>query len=160
MLSPLLKPPAPVAAFDDSPLPPHPIEVALSAELRVDAATEPPERICFHCGSGIYASPRALTAHCPGCRRLMNLRNVDLRGEVLDTQSITAGTITVHADARVSGELLGGRVVIAGRFLGTIGASHRCIILGTGKVAGHIVCRHLTVEPGAEMAAEVERIET
>ena len=151
-----LRPPAAfAAALEDPPLPPHPIELLTPA---IDAATELPQRICPYCGHGIYSSPRAATAHCHGCRRLVPVAATDFHGEVLGAETRTAGIIRIHADARVSGTLFASNIIVEGRFLGTLAAWRHCSIRSTGKVAGTIICRNLVMEDGAQLEADIQSL--
>ena len=122
------------------------------------APREAVEKPCIHCGTLIIASPRTLAAHCPGCGQHVALQDLTLTGDVTAERTATAGNITVTRDARISGDLLGARVFIHGRVLGNIIAADECRVHPTGKVAGQIICRKITVEPGATLEGSIQRV--
>jgi hypothetical protein len=117
-----------------------------------------PERCCVYCGHAIYVGPRVPRVRCPKCFQDIAVQDVLLVGVVESGQIVTAGKIVVHEDARVAADLVACSVEIAGRVLGNILASQRCVILPTGKLAGRILCRHLDLRPGAEVVGEIELI--
>ena len=117
-----------------------------------------PERCCVYCGHPLYAPPRLPRVRCPRCFQELPIRDIHLTGVVENQQIVTAGKITVAPDARVSANLVGCTVEVAGHVLGHILASQTCRILSIGKVAGNILCRHLEVEPGALLEAQVELV--
>jgi cytoskeletal protein CcmA (bactofilin family) len=121
-------------------------------------ATVRPERCCVYCGHGLYAPPRMARILCPRCFQELPVRDVQLTGEVRQDQVITSGKIVVSPSAHVAASLIGCTVDVSGDVLGSILASQTCRIRATGKVAGHILCRHLELEPGAHLEAQVELV--
>lgn len=84
---------------------------------------------------------------------------VSTRGKLI-IKGIAKGTITgedvviaeegsVYANTKVVS------MTIGGTFEGEINASKELIILSTGKCTGQIVCKDLTVEPGAVLNAQI-----
>jgi Polymer-forming cytoskeletal len=128
-------------------------------EVTASRETVRPERCCVYCGHGIYVGPRVPRVRCPKCFQDIAVQDILLVGVVETGQVVTAGKITVDADARVAADLVACSVEIAGRVLGNILASQRCVILPTGKQAGRILCRHLDLRPGAEVVGEIELIQ-
>jgi hypothetical protein len=118
-----------------------------------------PERCCVYCGHGIYVGPRVPRVRCPKCFQDIAVQDVVLDGVVEAERIVTAGKIVVREEARVAAELVACSVEIAGKVLGTVLASQRCVILPTGKLAGRILCRHLDLRPGAEVVGEIELIQ-
>jgi cytoskeletal protein CcmA (bactofilin family) len=88
----------------------------------------------------------------------MPIKDLTLTGELQQDRILTAGRITVAAEARFQGELVACNVEIAGMVLGNILASHTCRLRPTAKVAGNILCRHLIIDPGALLEGQVELV--
>lgn len=118
-----------------------------------------PERVCVYCGHPLYAPPKAVQVRCPVCIREIPVVDLTLRGEVQKADAIvTAGKITVAVGARVAADLVACTVEIGGKVLGDVLASQACRVRCTAKVSGRILCRHLTLEPGAQVEGMMETV--
>jgi hypothetical protein len=118
-----------------------------------------PELVCVYCGHPLYAPPKAVQVRCPVCIREIPVVDLTLRGDVQKADAIvTAGKITVAVGARVAAELVACTVEIGGKVLGDVLASQACRVRCTAKVSGRIICRHLTLEPGAQVEGMMETV--
>lgn len=68
---------------------------------------------------------------------------------VADGEIETASTLIVGKTGRVTAEISGQNVVIAGRVRGNVIAAERLEIVSGGQVYGDVVCRVLDIEEGA-----------
>ncbi len=144
--SPMIPPPPRPAALRAAPQPSGPARIAA------------PERCCVYCGHPLYAPPRTLKIRCPKCFQELPALHITLSGPMSETQILTAGKITLTADAHVRAQLVACSIDIAGMVLGDVIASHVCRIQSGGKVAGRVLCRRLNLEPGACLEGQVELI--
>jgi hypothetical protein len=119
-----------------------------------------PHLCCVYCGHLLYAPPKATRVRCPVCTRELSVLDVVLRGDVQKADEIvTAGAVVVPLGARVAADLVACNVDIGGKVLGDVLASHACRVRCTAKVSGRILCRHLVLEPGAEVQGLIEIID-
>jgi hypothetical protein len=134
---------------------------APSQESSADGSTRQvrPERCCVYCGHGLYVPPKAVKVRCPVCIREISVVDVTLQGDVQRADEIvTAGKIIVAIGARVAADLVACSVEVGGKVLGDILASQSCRVRCTAKVSGRILCRHFTLEPGAQLEGMIETI--
>jgi hypothetical protein len=118
-----------------------------------------PDRCCVYCGHGLYVPPKAVKVRCPVCIREISVVDITLMGDVQkDGEIVTAGKITVAIGARVAADLVACSVEVGGKVLGDILASQSCRVRCTAKVSGRILCRHFTLEPGAQLEGMIETI--
>jgi len=124
------------------------------------APRDVPERCCVYCGHALYAPRRALIIRCPKCFTQIHVKDVLIENDLDAPRTITAGKIIVGPEARVRGDLIACHIVIAGRVLGEVLASHSCRVTATGKVAGRILSRQLAIAPGAIVEGQVELVDS
>ena len=118
-----------------------------------------PQRCCVYCGHELYVPPKVTFVRCPVCIREISVVDVVLNGDVQKGDEIvTAGKITVAMGARVAADLVACDVEVMGKVLGDVLASQVCRVRCTAKVSGHVLCRHLVLEPGAEVTGTIETI--
>lgn len=111
-------------------------------------------RRCLYCGSAVAAADQARTVVCPGCMRIINVRHYQFSRNGRDQLIETSGHIEIPEGVEVQGHLRAYQIRIAGNFLGQL-AAYECILEPTARVVGQVICRHLQLEPGALLEAEL-----
>ena len=75
-----------------------------------------------------------------------------VKGTLEGDEVVIAEDGAVHADATVS------VMTVGGRFDGTLKVTQKLVVLSTGNCQGKIVYKDMTVEPGAILNGEIERL--
>jgi len=110
---------------------------------------------CPFCGEEFRVPVRAINTRCTNCHKHLRLEDVVVRGDSPLTRIATCGNILIEPNARFSGTLQAGTIVIAGRVMGTIVGTRRVEITATGKVAGTIATRDFACHDQAVIDGQV-----
>jgi cytoskeletal protein CcmA (bactofilin family) len=78
-----------------------------------------------------------------------------LDGEFEGKIRIDSGTLTVGPNARVRAEIEATEIIIRGDVIGTLKASERVHIWGTGKLTGNMETRGIVIDDGAVLFSTV-----
>ncbi|MGN6367368.1 MAG: bactofilin family protein [Phycisphaerae bacterium] len=113
---------------------------------------------CVLCGAALYASERSLQVECRGCGQYVHVKDVRIGGTHGVPRTVTCGDVWVEGRGRVTGDLVGRNVMIAGMVTGNVLATGEVRVSGTARVCGHILCAQLHVETGAVMEGTIERV--
>ncbi len=110
---------------------------------------------CPHCGEPLRVAIRAINTRCTVCHKHLLLEDIVVRGDSVQRNIITCGSILIEPSARFSGTLQGAEVVIAGRVMGTVIGTQRVEVTATGKVAGIIATRNLQAHGSALIDGQI-----
>jgi hypothetical protein len=117
-----------------------------------------PDRCCLYCGVALASEGAGRMANCPACGAENRTDDIALHGHVDARHTMTAGRVTVDAQAQIKGNIIAAHARIAGCVYGDVMVCYSCIIEKGGKVHGRIICRNLRIEPGAQVCGEIERL--
>jgi cytoskeletal protein CcmA (bactofilin family) len=85
---------------------------------------------------------------------LISHGSLHIMGEVTGSINLK-GDVFVGTKGKVTGDIIGARVVISGAVDGNIFAGKGCELLKTGKVNGEITCDKLLIEEGSSYQGKV-----
>ena len=117
-----------------------------------------PTHRCVYCGNPLFAPPRTSHVHCAKCYRHISVKDILLTGTIIHERFLTAGKITVAANAHVTAELVACHIELAGEVHGTVLASQSCSVQRTAKHVGTLLTRYLNIQFGAKLRSAIEII--
>jgi cytoskeletal protein CcmA (bactofilin family) len=116
-------------------------------------ATQPPAlmRRCLHCGTPIIASPRAMTAPCPGCGRSATLNDLVITGHRNLGTVRTCGRLIVEPRGRLTATLVeaGEGVYVTGTIQSNVITAGQVVIAAGARWNGDCHAASIEVMPGA-----------
>ncbi|HUO08761.1 MAG TPA: polymer-forming cytoskeletal protein [Phycisphaerae bacterium] len=113
---------------------------------------------CVFCGAALYASERSLQVECRQCGQYVHVRDMRIAGVHAIPRTVTCGDVVVELPGRVTGDLVGRNVLIAGVVKGNVFATGEVRVAGTARILGHILCARIFVEGGAVIDGTIERV--
>ena len=88
--------------------------------------------------------------------------NIEFTGELLIrgrlSGKVTGDTVTIAEEGAVKADMKIKRMTVGGRFDGEVQAADELIILPSGQCRGKVICKHLVVQEGGILNADVSHL--
>jgi DNA-directed RNA polymerase subunit RPC12/RpoP len=110
------------------------------------------EVVCTHCERSIEIPSAAMSVNCRHCNKRVIIEDLKIKAYHSVVRLATAGKVEVAKNAQVIARVRVDELIVNGTIKGDVTALSRIEVGKKGAIYGDVVCRTISIQPGAKLS--------